>query len=175
MQYLVKLAILLALPLMSFGQNEPLNPKMAMEKLSFLEGQWSGSGWQIGQDRKKHSFTQTEDISFEANGEVLLVKGLGKTPDETGKDKVIHSAIALISYNTREGHYDFRSYAAGRGGGNFTGKLVKENHFEWYLETPQSKIKYTITLNEKGQWHETGEMAMGENWFQFFEMTLDKQ
>lgn len=175
MQYLLKLALVLALPMVSLAQEGQMNSKVAMEKLAFLEGQWSGTGWQIGQDRQKHTFSQTEDISFQANGEVLLIKGLGKTADEEGEEKIIHNAIAMVSYNPVEKHYDFRSYVAGRGSGNFSGKVIKENHFEWYLETPQSKIKYTITLNDQGQWHEKGEMAMGDNWFQFFEMTLDKK
>lgn len=148
--------------------------KQAMENLSFLEGEWAGNGWQMGQDRQKHTFTQTEDISFEADGEVLLIRGLGKNMTAEGKEKVIHNAFAMVSFNPTDDDYDFRSYVAGRGAGNFKAKLIKKNHFEWYLEAPQSKIKYTITLNEKGQWHEIGEIAMGENWYKIFEMTLDK-
>lgn len=37
------------------------------------------------------------------------------------------------------------------------------------------KIRYTITLSDAGQWIEKGEWSRdGENWSQFFGMTLDK-
>ena len=37
------------------------------------------------------------------------------------------------------------------------------------------QMRYTIKLNQKGQWYETGEMSMnGQAGQQFFEMTLDK-
>jgi hypothetical protein len=36
-------------------------------------------------------------------------------------------------------------------------------------------MRYIIYLNDKGQWHETGEMKRENDWFQFFEMTLDKK
>ena len=46
----------------------------------------------------------------------------------------------------------------------------------WWLETPRGKLKYTIEINEKGEWYEKGEFEMGkDNWFQIFEMTLTKK
>lgn len=157
------------------AQTDPMTPAQALEKISFMAGKWQGSGWQIGQDRQKHNFQQTEDIYLTGAGEVMVIHGLGKSKDsESGEEKVIHNAVAMLTYNSREGRYDFNSYVVGRGGGNYTGKVTGENQFEWYLDTPNGKIRYTISLNEKGQWHEIGEIAMGENWFQFFEMTLDK-
>lgn len=37
-------------------------------------------------------------------------------------------------------------------------------------------VRFTVCLNEKGQWHETGEVVMpGQPPRQFFEMTLDRQ
>lgn len=157
------------------AQTEAMEPAAALEKLAFMTGKWEGTGWQMGQDRQRHTFRQTEDIYMTGAGEVMVIHGLGKTNDpETGEEKVIHNAVAMLTYNTREGHYDFNSYAVGRGGGNHIGKITGDNLFEWYLETPNGQIRYTIGLNDKGQWHEIGEIAMGENWFQFFEMTLDK-
>lgn len=157
------------------AQNDAPSPKQALDKIAFMTGKWQGAGWQIGQDRQKHTFQQTEDIYLAGAGEVMVIHGMGKNKDlETNEEKVIHNAVAMITYNSREERYDFRSYAVGRGSGNFTGKVTDENQFEWYMDTPNGQIRYTITLNEQGQWHETGEMAMGENWFQFFEMTLDK-
>ncbi|MCB0631367.1 MAG: hypothetical protein R2824_31340 [Saprospiraceae bacterium] len=166
---------LLFTSVLSFAQTDGPSSKTAMEKLSFLAGKWSGSGWQMNQQRQKMAFTQTEDIEFLTDGESLLIKGLGKSNNpETGEERVIHNAVALITYDPEEDRYDFRSFVVGRGSGNHIGHLVADGHFEWFLETPNGKIRYTITINEKGQWHEIGEFAMGDSWFQFFEMTLDK-
>ena len=167
---------MMATSLFLFGQSDNIDPGAEVGKLSFLEGQWKGSGWMIGPDRKKVSFIQTEDVSFAVSGRVLLVKGLGKTRDpETGEEMVIHDALAMITFNPKDDHYDFRSYVAGRGAGNHYGLWVKENHFEWFLETPNGKIRYTITLNDQGQWYEIGEFDTGGSWVKFFEMTLDKR
>ena len=35
-------------------------------------------------------------------------------------------------------------------------------------------MSYIIFLNENGQRYEGGEVKHGGNWFQFFEMTLDR-
>lgn len=157
------------------AQTDPSTPQKEMEKLQFMTGKWEGSGWMMGQDRQKHTFRQTEDIYLTGAGEVMVVHGLGKSTDaETGEEKVVHNAVAIVTYNSGEEHYDFNSYVVGRGGGKSIGKVIKENHFEWYLDSPNGQIRYTITLNDKGQWSEVGEIAMGENWFPFFEMTLDK-
>ena len=46
---------------------------------------------------------------------------------------------------------------------------------QWAMETPGGQIRYTITLNDAGQWFEIGEMSQdGETWRQIFEMTLDR-
>lgn len=176
MQRSILVLFLLFFTSISFAQTDEVTPKAAMEKLSFLTGKWSGSGWMMNQQRQKMTFTQTEDIEFLTDGESLLIQGKGKTKDaETGEDRVIHNAVALITYDMATENYNFSSYAVGRGGGNYTAKLVADQHFEWYLEVPNGKIRYTITINEQGQWYEIGEFAMGDSWFKIFEMTLDKQ
>lgn len=175
MQRMILLLIFLVTAGSMIAQDKPQTPKQALEKIAFMAGKWKGSGWQIGQDRQKHTFQQTEDIYLTGAGEVMVIHGLGKSTDPgSGEERVVHDAVAMLTYNAREEQYDFRSYVVGRGGGNYTGKITGENQFEWYLDTPNGKIRYTISLNDKGQWHEIGEIAMGENWFQFFEMTLDK-
>lgn len=46
----------------------------------------------------------------------------------------------------------------------------------WSLPArPSAVIRYTISLNPKGQWHEIGTMTgQGQAGQQMFEMTLDK-
>lgn len=146
----------------------------AMERLSFLEGNWSGSGWQMNEQGQKMPFNQTEKIEFLADGHVLLIQGKGTTPSDSGEVKVIHNAVAMITHS--EGNsYHFDAYAAGRGKGNHNSELMAPGHFQWYMDTPRGQIRYSITVDTSGQWKETGEFNTGSSWFPFFEMTLEKE
>jgi hypothetical protein len=137
----------------------------AMSRLGFIVGQWEGSGWIMGMERTKHTFSQTENVQFRLDSTVILVEGLGKTGE-----MVTHNALAVISFNKEGSGYHFNSYLSSGVGGTFTGEL-KEDAFYWY---PNENIRYTIRINDEGQWYEKGEMNRGGEWFQFMEMTLDK-
>ena len=140
--------------------------KTEVSKLAFIVDDWKGNGWMMGQDGQKHSFDQTESISFKLDSTAILVQGLGKA-----NGKVIHNAMAIITYNKADNNYNFHSYLANGREEKFKAEL-KEKELHWY---PMDNMRYIIFINEKGQWCEKGEMKRGEQWFQFFEMTLDKQ
>ena len=139
--------------------------KTAITQLDFLVGQWKGTGWIMGMDGQKHNYTQTELVQFKLDSTVILVEGLGKTGEV-----ITHNALAIISYDTEEGTYNFRSYLSTGQGGTFKGEL-KDGTFIWY---PNENMRYVININADKQWFEKGEMKRGENWFQFMEMTLDR-
>ncbi len=159
------------------AQSSSENRKEAMKKLDFMAGQWKGEGWMMDREGNKNAFTQTEDINWKMDGELMLIEGLGKSYDASvQEEKVIHNALATISYNPQTGNYDFQSYVAGRGSGTAVGKVLDEHTFQWELSVPHGKIRYTITISEKEQWYEIGEYSPdGQAWNQFFEMTLAKE
>lgn len=109
---------------------------------------------------------QTETISFKIDSTAILIEGLG-----TSNGKVVHNAMAILSYNKADNNYTFHSYLANGREGKFKAELI-DSKLYWY---PMDNMRYIIFLNEYGQWYETGEMKRGEDWFQFFEMTLDRQ
>ncbi len=139
--------------------------QVEIAKLEFLTGNWKGTGWIYTQQGIRDTFDQTEVVQFKNEGTALLVEGRG-----VSKGVVIHNALAIITPD-KEGAYNFDSYLFSGRSGNYKGEMKGENLFYWY---PSEFIRYIITLNEKGQWFEKGEMKRGDNWFQFFEMTLDK-
>lgn len=152
------------------GQEGVTAKKEAIQKLSFLEGKWKGKGWIILQGGQKNEFDQTENVQRKLDGTVLLIEGLGKNGEKT-----IHNAMAVVSYNPQDSSYQFRSYLANGREGDYKAKVLGEGHFQWFLETPRGMIRYDIIINEQKQWYEKGEFQMGENnWFHFFEMTLNK-
>ena len=166
-----KLTVMLLLALV-YGVQAKAQPKQTdsvakaeMAKISFIAGKWAGKGWMYVQGGSKETFEQTENVQIKLDGTVLLVEGLGKAGG-----KVVHNALAIISWNKDKQQYNFRSYLATGREGMFAAEL-KGDTFYWY---PNQNMRYIIKLNEKGQWFETGEMNREGKWMKFFEMTLDK-
>lgn len=139
--------------------------KEGLSQLSFLVGKWKGSGWMISQDRSRHTFEQTETIQFKLSETAILVEGLG-----TSEGKVIHNAMAVITFNEKQGNFDFSSYLQNGQKGIYPGELAN-GIFTWQ---PTPQVRFVIQINEKGQWFEVGEYNTGDQWYKFFEMTLDK-
>ncbi len=146
--------------------------KDAMDKLAFLTGQWSGTGWiQMGRD--KHFFNQSENVIQKVNQSVIVIDGLG-TDSKT--NQIIHQAFAVISYDRAAQKYLMRAY---RGDGNYIDadvEVTQDGSFIWGFTHPQAgRMKYTIRMTN-GKWIETGEMSRDNTtWFPFFEMTLEKK
>ena len=54
---------------------------------------------------------------------------------------------------------------------------MADGRLEWSMTIPQfGDVRYVIRLDDKGRWHETGEVSRdgGKQWRQFFEVTLEK-
>ncbi len=158
---------MLCLPMMVNAQNYELNleARKEVKKLDFLLGEWSGSGWMLNQSREKMTFEQKETVQMKINGTGLLIEGVG-----TSGGEIIHNALAIITKADGEGKYKFDSFLQSNQHGTFMAEL-KGDVLYWY---PTENVRYVIRINEKGQWFEIGEANVGDNWYQFFEMTLDK-
>ncbi|KAA9356357.1 hypothetical protein [Larkinella humicola] len=142
----------------------------AMQKLSFLEGQWRGPARAMIGRGKELNLAQSENVQFKLNKRVLLIEGTGRE-----QDKVVFQALAVAAYDSLNRKYSMKAYTAE---GNATDAYLDvkgDNWLEWGFDVQRGKIRYTIKLNEKGQWHEIGEYSPdGQKWYQNFEMTLDK-
>lgn len=142
----------------------------AIAKFGFLEGNWHGSGWMMVQGGKQVLFEQREKVQWKLDKSVLLIEGKGESEGE-----IIHNAMAVLSYDPENTAYSFRSYLANGLSGEYQVELTSDQQMVWHLEFPGRTIRYTVTINEKGQWYEIGEFKTGEDsWYKFFEMTLDK-
>lgn len=139
--------------------------KNAVRQLAFITGQWKGEGWMLAPNGTKYTFMQTENVQFKLDSTALLIEGLGKSGE-----RIIHNAMAVISFNKEENNYSFQSFLATGRKGSFRAEMIG-NKLYWY---PGNQIRYIIYLNEKGQWYESGERKTGNEWVPFFEMVLDK-
>lgn len=151
----------------STAQNNQDNTvqKAEMAKISFLEGEWKGSGWIMRQDRKKHFFEQSEKVISTLDGTAIFIEGVGTQEYDT-----VHHALAIINYDLEKQEYNFRSYLKDGKAGDSKMELL-DGKLYWY---PTDFIRYIISINENNEWIEIGEINKMDNWYKFFEMKLVK-
>ncbi|WP_131474413.1 hypothetical protein [Neotamlana nanhaiensis] len=135
-----------------------------IKALGFMVGNWKGNGWMM-RGPNKSEFNQIENIQFKLDSTAILIEGLGKV-----KGRIIHNALAILSYNKETEAYSFRSYLPSGQNAEFQAELINEKLF-WY---PNKNMRYIIWINENEQWQETGEYNRDGTWIQFFEMTLNR-
>ena len=155
----------------------PLLAADEMKKLDFLIGEWKGEAWfQMGPNAKREVALQHEKVTPRAGGAALQIDGIGRAKKEDGTaGDVVHDAYAMLRWDDQAKQYRFSTVVAGRGTAEPTFEVTGENTAVWTMKVPQGTMRYTITLNEKGQWFEVGEFSRdGEKWSKFLEMTLTK-
>ena len=166
MKNLLTILLTLLISFTSFSQTSETDSisKVKVKELAFMVGNWKGNGWMMGRNGKSE-FEQTEKIEFKLDSTAILIEGKGKS-----NDKVVHNALAILTYNKAEDNYSFRSYLPSGMNAEFKAEII-DNKLYWY---PNDNVRYIIWKNEKGQWYEKGDYKRDEEWTQFFEMTLDK-
>lgn len=147
-----------------------------MKKLAFLSGHWKGEAW-ILMGKEKSWAVQREWVAPKAGGKVLLIEGLGKEKlADGGEGKVVHEALAVVSWDAEKKAYRFEPYVAGRPNVSGALEVLGENRIAWGYTTERGRVRFTISLTPEGAWHEVGEATRdGQSWVKFFEMTLQKQ
>ena len=144
-----------------------------MKKVQWLVGKWKGEGWMMFGPEEKHTFSQTETVTSKLNGILLAIEGLGTD----GESNIIHNAFAVLSFDSANQKFVMRAHKAD---GAFTeaDAIVDDNgDFIWGFNHPYAgELRFTIRQNEKGQWHEIGEVSSdsGNSWFKNFEKILNK-
>ena len=155
------------------AQDPASGQRAEMKKLDWLVGQWQGAGWMLMGPQGRREFTITETIQEKLDGLVLVIEGLGKSKED---GSTVHTALAFVSYDEEAKTHRWRAFTAE---GRQTDAVAKvgANTLEWGLEIPlRGRMRYTINVNEKGEWFEVGEMTPdGQTWQKFFEMTLQRQ
>ncbi len=167
MKTFLTIIIALLVTINSFAQNSETDSisKAKIKELDFMVGNWKGTGWMMGRSGKSE-FEQTEKIEFKLDSTAILIEGKGKSDG-----KVIHNALAILTYNKEDDNYSFRSYLPSGMNAEFRAEII-DNKLYWY---PNEKVRYIIWQNDNEQWYEKGEFNRDGNWTQFFEMTLDRE
>lgn len=164
--------LLLIMPVTLTAQTSSASQASEMRKLTFLVGKWKGEGWVMSGAGERRTFTTMETVESKLDGLLVVFEGLGK--DEKGA--TVHNAFAVASYDEKARLFRWRAY---RVGGEWLDAepTVSENSLVWGFGDSRSggDIRFTIKLNERGQWFEIGEYSRdGKAWQKFFEMTLNR-
>lgn len=156
------------------GHATPPHAAAAGEKMApfaWLVGEWRGSGWFAGPNGARSTFESRETVTTRLSGNALLVEGLHH---ETGNPaRVVHDAIALLTWDSRANGYRFRTALASGMGGDYPVEPTADG-FTWRIDTPGGQIVYTVT-HERGEWVERGSRTGPDGRaVDFFEMRLRK-
>jgi len=143
----------------------------AMKKLEFLVGKWSGEATGVKGRGATFKVLQSEDVQYKLDGLVMLLEGTGRDP---GSGDVSFRALATVSYDDAASQYRIRAYSDGRY--LDTELKVVDRGFEWGFQVNPVTVKFSMRLNEKGEWVETSETTFpGAPPRKTLEMTVRKQ
>lgn len=159
-----------ARPRLAATSAAPLSERMA--PFGWLIGNWRGSGWTLLPDGSRHRFESREIVVPKLSGNAILVEGRHTQPG--APERVVHDAIAMITWDSRTKAYRFRSALANGMGGDFEITPTADG-FTWRIDTPGGPIAYTVT-HRNGVWTERGSRpGPGGTSVDFFEMSLRRE
>ena len=168
MKLRISLMFLIALPL--FAADE-------MRQLDWMVGEWKGEAWiRMGPGEPEHVL-QHERVQPRLGGKTLLIEGTGRRKLADGAaGEIVHEALGVMSYDDKTKKYRFDAWTARDGYVEAWLEVGATGTATWGFDTPQgARIRYTISRNDQGQWHEVGEFSRdGKQFMKFFEMTLQK-
>ena len=171
---LIALAALLAAA-GAVAQPDPAAQRAAMDKISWLAGQWEGVASTLGREGETKSVS-SEAVRMAAGGTALLIQGRHyRLLPDGGRGELVHDTAGLINFDPAAGKYKFTTQLQNGQGGVFEG-TVQDNTFSWRLPLPQAHVRYDITRNARGQWSELGFYCRdGAECRPIFNMTLDRK
>lgn len=131
----------------------------AMKKLDFLAGKWSGEARVQRGPGDTIELIQTEEAQYKLGGLVLLIEGTGRSKTD---GKPVFRALATVSYDQAARAYRMRAYNDGRYLETELKLAERGRGFQWGFTFGPIKTSYVMTINDRGEWIETGDVTAGE-------------
>ena len=147
--------------------------RAALKKLDFLVGKWSGEARILRGPGEPLELIQTEQAQYKLDGLILIIEGIGKIKAD---GKVALQALGIVSYEDERETYRMRAYNDGRY--LETDLKLSENGkgITWGFRLGDIKTSSMLRINEKGEWTELTEIAIGsEPARKFMELTVSRQ
>jgi hypothetical protein len=133
--------------------------RIAMKKLGFLVGEWSGHGSVLRGPGQFIELAQTESAQFKLDGLVLAIEGVGRAKAD---GKLALQALGLISFDDETGTYRMRAFNDGRWLDTEVKLADGGNSISWGFSLGQFKTTTVLRINENGEWTELGELVVGD-------------
>lgn len=153
-------------------QGTSATPTGPMAQYEYMAGHWEGLGWSVGQDGKRSTYVQTEDIHF-TDPTHLDVRGTGHDPKNL--KRIVFSAHAIASPRA-DGSIQW--LALSDGNTLDTTLLALPDGWTWDVPFgPGAFVRYETRYTHGDRaWHETGKFTMdgGKTWQTIQQMTLVK-
>jgi hypothetical protein len=121
-----------------------------MAPLQELIGEWTGEGWMMLPNGQRATFRSQEVVTSRLCGSAVLIEGLHRASD-TGR--VVHNAIALITWDEPGQRYRFGALASGLNG-DYPIEL-SPGRFVWRIDMPGGKMEYSADFT-RDRWVEKG-------------------
>ncbi|TCP28579.1 hypothetical protein EV195_101759 [Tenacibaculum skagerrakense] len=131
--------------------------KEALDKLSFMIGNWKGTSFSFSEKETKTTEV-TEDVTYKMNGSLLVL-------DVKSSWIELHT---IITYNSKEQCYYYHPFSKAGLRDKYKGNF-EDNVFRVYF-TKERRI--TFTLTKEGYFHEYGENLKNGSWEKYFEDIL---
>ncbi len=133
----------------------------AMKKLSFLIGDWKGSGTSFPKEENK-PYDVISTVEYDLDGELLVLRHRS-----TRGDKTVLALHTLIYFNKEDGHYYYNAYRR-NGARPFKCKL---NDGQFICEI-NGNYRLTFQKTKEGNFNEFGQRLIDGKWVKNFEDIL---
>lgn len=145
------------------AQEAPRQPdlekqRVAMRKLNFLTGSWSGEAHVHRGPDSLATLTQTENVEYKLGGLVLVIEGTGWAQ---GDQQPSLQALGVISYDDATGAYHIRAWNDGRFLESDVQLLEDGKSLRWGFGVENIRSRSLLQIDKDGQWTEEAELIIG--------------
>ena len=133
--------------------------RIAMKKLSFLVGSWSGEAHVQRAANAPTTLAQTEEVQFKLDGLALVIEGTGTLTDHTP----VLQALGIISYEDETDTYHIRAWNDGRFLESDVQLLEDGKSLRWGFGVGHIRSSSLLQIDKEGQWTETAELIIGSD------------
>jgi hypothetical protein len=150
-----------------YAQSDVLqaNNSSGMSQWEPFIGQWKGIGWRLTEDGQQTEWHHAYTIQFKLDGRLLMLENT-----TTVKGEMHHKSVILGTYDAKADNFPLRVYSTLTPEGDYSG-VFENRAFIYFMN---KNLRFSMQVNEKGKIYEIGEMKMGDQWVQVFEMLSTK-
>jgi hypothetical protein len=171
MRQVLTFIIVLFSPIAIAKQGNPLPVvQQKMKALEWLSGSWEGTAYLNGKGENRQAVKHHLEFAKQLNGTVFY-----RTEKAMLGQDVLFQNIGFLGYDFLQSRYTLHAFT--NGGEQLDAYVeVLDNKMVWRSHAAGNIYKYTAYLNDKGQWHQVGEVTTdeGKSWQPFLESILNR-